>query len=126
MSKNVLVVDDAVFMRTMLIDILKEGGYNVVADVGDGIKAVEKYKELFNTEDKIDVVLLDITMPEMDGISALKKIKEFDDDAKVIMCSALKTESSVITAVQLGAKDFIGKPFQRAQVLERVAKVLSK
>lgn len=125
MSKNIMIVDDAVFMRTILKNMLQKAEYKVVADVDNGRKAVDKYKELFNTEDKIDVVLMDITMPEMDGITALKKLKEFDKDVMVVMCSSLTSQQSVVQAIKLGAKHFIGKPFVEDQVISTINKVLS-
>lgn len=124
MSKKVLIVDDAVFMRTILKNMLKKAGFNIVADVDNGKKALEVYKELFNTDQKIDIVLMDITMPEMDGITALKKIKEFDNDVKVVMCSSLTSQQSVVQAIKLGAKHFIGKPFVEEQVIQTLEKVL--
>ena len=119
MGKNILICDDAAFMRMMIKDILSKNGYNVVGEAENGAKAVEKYNEL-----KPDLVLMDITMPEMDGIQALKKIKEGDANAKVIMCSAMGQQAMVVEAIQSGAKDFIVKPFQADRVLEAVKKVI--
>ena len=119
MAKNILVCDDAAFMRMMIKDILTKNGYNVVAEAENGLKAVEKFNEA-----KPDLVLMDITMPEMDGIQALKKIKEMDPAAKVVMCSAMGQQAMVIEAIQSGAKDFIVKPFQAERVLEAVKKVV--
>jgi two-component system chemotaxis response regulator CheY len=119
MAKNILIVDDAAFMRMMIKDILTKNGYNVVGEAENGLKAVEKYTEL-----KPDLVLMDITMPELDGIGALKKIKEVDSNALVIMCSAMGQQAMVIESIQAGAKDFIVKPFQADRVLEAVKKVV--
>lgn len=119
MAKNILVVDDAAFMRMMIKDILTKNGYNVVGEAENGAKAFEKYNEL-----KPDLVLMDITMPEVDGIAALKKIKGADPNAMVIMCSAMGQQAMVIEAIQGGAKDFIVKPFQPERVLEAVKKVV--
>lgn len=119
MAKNILVCDDAAFMRMMIKDILTKNGYNVVAEAENGQKAVEKFNET-----KPDLVLMDITMPEMDGIQALKKIREMDSSAAVIMCSAMGQQAMVIEAIQSGAKDFIVKPFQAERVLEAVKKVV--
>ena len=119
MAKNVLIVDDAAFMRMMIKDILTKNGYNVVGEAENGARAVEKYNEL-----KPDLVLMDITMPEMDGIQALKAIKGADGGAKVIMCSAMGQQAMVIESIQSGAKDFIVKPFQADRVIEAVQKVL--
>lgn len=119
MAKNILICDDAAFMRMMIKDILTKNGYNVVGEAENGAKGVEKYAEL-----KPDLVLMDITMPEMDGIQALKKIKESDPSATVIMCSAMGQQAMVIESIQAGAKDFIVKPFQADRVLEAVKKVV--
>ena len=119
MAKNILICDDAAFMRMMIKDILTKNGYAVVGEAENGIKAVEKYNET-----KPDLVLMDITMPEMDGIQALKKIKEGDPGAMVIMCSAMGQQAMVIESIQSGAKDFIVKPFQADRVLEAVKKVV--
>lgn len=120
MSNNILVVDDAAFMRMMIKDILSKNGFNVVGEAQDGSQAVEKYKEL-----SPDLVTMDITMPGMDGITALKEIKQFNSEAKVIMCSAMGQQAMVIDAIQAGAKDFIVKPFQADRVIEAIQKVLS-
>lgn len=119
MGKNVLICDDAAFMRMMIKNVLTKGGYNVVGEAENGAKAVEKYKEL-----SPDLVLMDITMPEMDGIQALKEIKKIDGGAKVIMCSAMGQQAMVVESIQAGAKDFIVKPFQEDRVLEAVKKVI--
>ena len=119
MAKNILICDDAAFMRMMIKDILSKNGYNVVGEAENGVKAVEKYDET-----KPDLVLMDITMPEMDGINALKKIKEKDPNAAVIMCSAMGQQAMVIESIQSGARDFIVKPFQADRVLEAVKKVV--
>ena len=119
MAKNILICDDAAFMRMMIKDILTKNGYNIAGEAENGAKAVEKYNEL-----KPDLVLMDITMPEMDGIQALKKIKETEPNASVIMCSAMGQQAMVIESIQSGAKDFIVKPFQADRVLEAVQKVV--
>ena len=119
MAKNILICDDAAFMRMMIKDILTKNGYNVAGEAENGAKAVEKYNEI-----KPDLVLMDITMPEMDGIQALKKIKDSDSSALVIMCSAMGQQAMVIESIQAGAKDFIVKPFQADRVIEAVKKVV--
>ena len=119
MAKCVLICDDAAFMRVMIKDILTKNGYEVAGEAENGIKAVEKY-----TETKPDLVMMDITMPEMDGIQALKKIKESDPGATIIMCSAMGQQAMVIESIQSGAKDFIVKPFQADRVLEAVKKAI--
>ena len=119
MAKNILICDDAAFMRMMIKDILTKNGYNVAGEAENGAKAVEKYNEL-----KPDLVLMDITMPEMDGIQALKNIKASDAGAQVIMCSAMGQQAMVIEAIQAGAKDFIVKPFKPERVLSTVKKIL--
>ncbi|MBQ3601312.1 MAG: response regulator [Lachnospiraceae bacterium] len=119
MAGNILIVDDAAFMRMMIKDILTKNNYVVVGEAENGAKAIEKYKEL-----NPDLVMMDITMPEMDGIQALKAIKGAVPDAKIIMCSAMGQQAMVIEAIQAGAKDFIVKPFQPDRVLEAVKKVI--
>ena len=119
MAKNILICDDAAFMRMMIKDILTKNGYNIAGEAENGAKAVEKYAEL-----KLDLVLMDITMPEMDGIEALKKIKASDPGPSVIMCSAMGQQAMVIESIQSGAKDFIVKPFQADRVIEAVQKVV--
>lgn len=116
---KVLIVDDAAFMRMMIKDILTKNGYNIAGEAENGVKAIEKYSEV-----KPDLVLMDITMPEMDGIEALKKIKQADPGASVIMCSAMGQQAMVIESIQAGAKDFIVKPFQADRVIEAVQKVV--
>ncbi|MBL5791940.1 response regulator [Bacillus sporothermodurans] len=120
MGNRILVVDDAAFMRMMIKDILTKNGFEVVAEAADGAQAVEKYKEL-----KPDLVTMDITMPEMDGITALKEIKGIDPSAKIIMCSAMGQQAMVIDAIQAGAKDFIVKPFKADRVIEAIQKTLA-
>lgn len=119
MAIKVLVVDDAAFMRMMIKDILSKNGYDVVGEAENGIKALEKFQEL-----KPDLTTMDITMPEMDGITAVKEIKKIDPGAKVIMCSAMGQQAMVIEAIQSGARDFIVKPFQPDRVLEAVRKAV--
>lgn len=119
MGKRILVVDDAAFMRMMIKDILTKNGYVVVGEADNGLNAIEKYNEF-----KPDLVTMDITMPEMDGIAAVKEIKKTDPNAKIIMCSAMGQQAMVIDAIQAGAKDFIVKPFQPERVLEAVAKAV--
>ena len=118
-EKKVLIVDDAVFMRTILKNILEKGGYIVIGEASDGNQAVEMYKSL-----RPDIVTLDITMPNIDGLSALKLIKKVDPLANIIMCSAMGQQAMVLEAIQNGAKDFIVKPFQPVIVLEAVKKAL--
>ena len=115
---RVLIVDDAMFMRMMLKDILSKNGYEVVGEAANGKEAIDKYIEL-----RPDLVLLDITMPEMDGIEALKKIKMIEPKAKIIMCSAMGQQAMVIEAIQNGALDFVVKPFQQDRVIESLQKV---
>jgi two-component system chemotaxis response regulator CheY len=119
MSARVLVVDDAAFMRMMLKDILGKNGVEVVGEAANGNEAVEKYKEL-----NPDIVTMDITMPEKDGITAVKEIKALYPQAKVIMCSAMGQQPMVLEAIQAGAKDFIVKPFQPDRVMDSIKKVM--
>jgi two-component system, chemotaxis family, chemotaxis protein CheY len=120
MANRILVVDDAAFMRMMIKDILTKNGFEVVAEAADGLQALEKFKEY-----QPDLVTMDITMPEMDGITSLKEIKKINPNAKVIMCSAMGQQAMVIDAIQAGAKDFIVKPFQADRVIEAISKTLS-
>ena len=119
MAKNIMIVDDAAFMRMMIKDIFTKNGYNIVGEAENGKKAIDVY-----TECKPDLVLMDITMPEMDGIQALKGIRANDPNAAIIMCSAMGQQARGIEAIQSGAKDFIVKPFQAERVLEAVKKVI--
>ena len=119
MAIKVMVVDDAAFMRMMVKDILEKNGYEVVAEAGNGMEAVQKYKEV-----SPDLVTMDITMPEMDGIQAVNEIKKINPDANILMCSAMGQQAMVVEAIKSGAKDFIVKPFQAERVLEAVKKVV--
>ncbi len=119
MANGILIVDDAAFMRMMIRDVLTKNGFEIVGEAENGQKAIEKYKELTP-----ELVIMDITMPEVDGIQAVKEIKKIDSSAKVIMCSAMGQQAMVIEAIQAGAKDFIVKPFQADRVVEAVKKVL--
>jgi len=116
---GILIVDDAAFMRMMIKDILLKNGFQVIGEAENGLVAVEKYKEL-----KPNLVIMDITMPEMDGIEAVRKIKAIDPQAKIIMCSAMGQQAMVIEAIQAGARDFIVKPFQPDRVIDAVKKAL--
>jgi two-component system, chemotaxis family, chemotaxis protein CheY len=117
---RVLVVDDAAFMRKLVTDALTSGGHEVVGEAGNGVEAVSQYQAL-----KPEVTTLDITMPEKDGLSALKEIIALDPSAKVVMCSALGQEAKVLESIKLGAKDFVVKPFQPDRVLEAIGKALT-
>lgn len=119
MSNRILIVDDAIFMRRIISDALTKNGYNVVDEAGNGLEAVEKYKE-----HKPSLVLMDITMPEMNGIDAVKKIVDFDKDAKIIMCSAMGQDNMVKESVIAGAKDFIVKPFKPDDVIDKVSRLI--
>lgn len=119
MSAKVLIVDDAAFMRMMLKDILTKNGYTVVGEAENGAVAVARYGEL-----KPDLTIMDITMPEMDGLQAVKEIRQQDAQARIIMCSAMGQQAMVIEAIQSGAKDFVVKPFQADRVIEAVSKAL--
>ena len=119
MNNTVLVCDDAVFMRTMIGDILTQAGLEVIGEADSGAQAVEKYKQL-----KPDLVTMDIIMPEMGGIDAVRAITEFDPQARVLMCSAMGQQALVAEAIQAGAKDVVVKPFQPSRVLEAVQRVL--
>lgn len=121
MSKRILITDDAAFMRMMIKNILLKNGYEVVGEAENGKIAVDMYKET-----KPDLVTMDITMPEMEGIEAVKAIREFDSNACIIMCSAMGQQSMVMDAIQAGAKDFIVKPFQQDRLLQAIERVLSR
>jgi len=116
---KILLVDDAAIMRMMLQEILEEAGHTIVGEAENGQEAFDKYKEL-----KPDLTLMDITMPNVDGIKAVQMIKEFDPGAKIIMCSAMGQKELVLKAIKCGAKDFIIKPFQEKRVIEAVNRVL--
>lgn len=119
MDKKILIVDDAAFMRMMIKDTLKKNGYTSVVEAADGEIAVQQFKD-----EKPDLVILDITMPNKTGIEALKDIKAIDSGAKVVMCSAMGQESMVVEAIKLGALDFIVKPFKPDRIIQTVSKIL--
>jgi two-component system chemotaxis response regulator CheY len=117
---TVLICDDALFMRTMVADILKQAGYTVVGEAATGRQAVEKYREL-----RPDFVTMDIVMPELSGIDAVREICSEDPSARVLMCSAMGQQALVVNAIQAGAKEFVVKPFVASRVLDAVKRVLS-
>ena len=119
MASRVLIVDDLAFIKLIIKDTLEKTGFEVAGEASNGVEAIEQYKRL-----QPDIVLMDITMPKMDGIQALQEIVKIDPQAKVIMCSALGQQKLIIQSIQLGAKDFIVKPFQADRVLEAVKKVI--
>jgi two-component system, chemotaxis family, chemotaxis protein CheY len=119
MSQTVLICDDAIFMRTMIGDILKQAGFDVVGEAQTGVEAVEQYREL-----KPNLVTMDIVMPDMGGIDAVREIVKEDPGARILMCSAMGQQALVIEAIQAGARDFVVKPFQPSRVLEAVQRVL--
>lgn len=121
MSVSILVVDDAVFMRTVLKKMLTEEGYVIVGEASNGIEAIAKAKEL-----QPDIITLDITMPEMDGVTALPDIMRASPKSKVVMCSAMGQQPMVIEAIKKGAIDFVVKPFQKARVLQAIENVCGK
>lgn len=116
---KILIVDDAVFMRRMLADILKQGGYEIAGEAANGKESIEQYKKV-----KPDIVTMDIIMPEMGGIEAVKEIVDSDRDAKILMVSAMGQQQLVVEAIQAGAKDFIVKPFEASRVLSAVERLL--
>ena len=120
MSIRVLIVDDLAFIKLIIRDILEKRGLEVAGEASNGIEAVEMYIKL-----KPDVVLMDITMPRMDGIQSLSKIMSIDPNAKVIMCSALGQQKLIIQAIKLGAKDFIVKPFKAERIIGAIKKTLN-
>jgi len=118
---RVLIVDDAMFMRRMLSDILEKGGHTVCGEASTGKEAVDRYKEV-----KPDLVTMDIIMPDMSGIEAVKEIKKIDTEAKILMVSAMGQQALVLEAVQAGALDYVVKPFQPSRVLESIDRIISK
>ena len=120
MGKRILIVDDAEFMRMMIKDILVSNGYEIAGEAVDGSGALQQYKDLAP-----DLVTMDITMPELDGVDTVKAIIDYDPDARIIMVSAMGQQAIVIDAIQAGAKDFIVKPFVPERVIEAVSKALS-
>ena len=121
LGKRVLIVDDAAFMRMMIKNIITKYGYEVAGEAENGKQAVALYAEL-----KPDLVTMDITMPEMDGIESVKAIRSLDQNANIIMISAMGQQAMVMDAIQAGAKDFIVKPFQQERVLQAIERVLNR
>lgn len=121
LGKRVLIVDDAAFMRMMIKNIIIKCGYEVVGEAENGAIAIELYKEL-----QPDVVTMDITMPEMDGIEGVKAIRSIDPQANIIMCSAMGQQTMVMEAIRAGAKDFIVKPFQQDRIIQAIERVLAR
>jgi two-component system chemotaxis response regulator CheY len=119
-SHTVLICDDAIFMRTMVRDILTQAGFDVIGEAETGVQAVSKYQEL-----RPDLVTMDIVMPDMGGIDAVRQICTLDPTARILMCSAMGQQALVVEAIQAGAKDFVVKPFQPSRVLEAVQRVLA-
>lgn len=119
MNSTVLICDDAIFMRTMIGDILRDAGYDVVGEAENGQQAIDRYREV-----RPDLVTMDIIMPDMGGIDAVREIIREDPQAKILMCSAMGQQALVIEAIQAGARDFVVKPFQPSRVLEAVQRVL--
>jgi len=121
LGKRILIVDDAAFMRMMIKNIVSKNGYEVVAEAGNGQEAVELYKQ-----HKPDLVTMDITMPDMNGIEGVKAICSVDPGANIIMCSAMSQQHLVLEAVQAGAKNYIVKPFKPEQLLQTIEEVLAR
>jgi len=121
LGKRILIVDDAAFMRMMIKNIVTKNGYEVIGEAENGQVAVELYKQ-----HKPDLVTMDITMPEMNGIEGVKAIRSIDPNANVIMCSAMGQQAMVMEAIQAGAKDFIVKPFQQDRILQAIERVMAR
>ncbi len=119
MTVRILLADDLSFMRMVQKEILSGRGYDVVGEASDGLEAVEKYRIL-----SPDVVILDITMPNMNGLDAMKKILEIDSDAKIIICSALGQQRLIVEAIKSGVKDFIVKPFKPERMFSAIEKAV--
>jgi two-component system chemotaxis response regulator CheY len=117
---RVLIVDDAAFMRKMLGDVLAKGGHEVIGEGANGAEAIDQFQAL-----RPDIMTLDITMPEKDGLAALREILTLEPAARIVMCSALGQESKVLEAIKAGAKDFVVKPFQPDRVLDAIGKALA-
>jgi two-component system chemotaxis response regulator CheY len=120
MAIDVLIVDDLTFIKMVLRDLVEKAGFRVVGEASDGVEALAEFQDK-----RPDVVLLDITMPKMDGLSTLKKMLEIDPEANIIMCSALGQQQLIVQAIQLGAKDFIVKPFRPERVIGSIKKSLN-
>ena len=120
MSRTVLICDDAIFMRTMVGDILTQAGFEIIGEAETGVQAVERYQQL-----RPDLVTMDIVMPDLGGIDAFREITKLDPAARILMCSAMGQQALVVEAIQAGAKDFVVKPFQPSRVLEAVNRVLA-
>ena len=118
---KILITDDAIFMRGILKKIIKDTPHEVIGEASNGLECIEKYKEL-----QPDLVIVDITMPEMDGLQALKELKKIDKSVKVIMCSAMGQQMMVMEAIQSGALDFIVKPFQPDRIIDAIHRVSLK
>ncbi|MEW5762022.1 MAG: response regulator [Bacillota bacterium] len=121
MAKRILIVDDAAFMRMMIKNIVTKNGYEVVGEAENGAAAVKLYQET-----KPDLVTMDITMPEMDGVQAVRAIRALDPGANIIMISAMGQQAMVMEAIQAGARDFIVKPFQQERILQAIERVLAR
>jgi two-component system chemotaxis response regulator CheY len=119
MGIDVLIVDDLTFIKLVLRNELEKAGFRVVGEASDGVEALSLFEEK-----RPDVVLLDITMPKMDGLTTLRKMLELNPQAKIVMCSALGQQQLIIQAIQAGAKDFIVKPFRPERVISSIKKVL--
>ena len=119
MAHKILICDDSMFMRQKVKQVLGDAGFEVVGEAGTGVEAIAKYQELTP-----DLVTMDVVMPEMDGVDAVKAIMQGDADARIIMCSAVDQKKLVVAALQAGAKDFVVKPFEHSRLLEAVERVL--
>jgi two-component system chemotaxis response regulator CheY len=121
LTKRILIVDDAAFMRMMIKNIVVKHGYEVVGEAENGLQAIQLYKEV-----SPDLVTMDITMPEMDGIQGVKEIRKIDPNANIIVCSAMGQQAMVLEAIQSGAKDFVVKPFQQDRIIQAIERVLGR
>jgi len=117
---NVLIVDDLSFMRSVIGDMLRASGFTVIGEAVDGLDGVNKFKSL-----KPDIIILDITMPVMDGLEALARIKDIDPESVIVMCSSMSDQDNIIRAIQLGASDFVVKPFKKSRMISAVKKALA-
>jgi two-component system chemotaxis response regulator CheY len=120
LNQTVLICDDMDFIRTVMREILQRAGFDVVGEAVTGLQAIAKYKEL-----RPDLVTMDVVMPDMSGIEAVREICAFDADARILMCSAVEQQPIVAEAIRAGARDFVAKPFRPSSVLEAVQRVLT-
>ncbi len=119
MSRSVLICDDAIFMRMVIGQVMTQAGFEIIGEAEDGLQAVDKYQEL-----RPDVVTMDLLMPEMTGIDALREIIKYDSDACIVMCSSIGQEALITEAMEAGAMSWVVKPFRPPQLLDAIESAL--